>query len=190
MKVELRWLRLTHLAADLMAKFGPVSVPVGPELTWNTAKRVFKTILVEIPELPKDNETAIDIWNKKTKLKFTAYYSNLELCWSGRVWAKPTTGLRVFGRHGAQDGWALRGIKGLAWSFKAWLLEWLLLTGWYSKASFLEWIHAWSADCNTQEANDDQLAYKSRFTEMSCAYQLNVFWLWLCSMATEKSIFP
>ena len=39
MKVELRQLqRLTHLAADLMTKFGPVSVPVGPELTWNTAK--------------------------------------------------------------------------------------------------------------------------------------------------------
>lgn len=64
MKVELRWLlKLTHLGADL-TKFGhesSVRAPVDPELTWNNAKSAFKTILVEIPELPRDNETSIAI---------------------------------------------------------------------------------------------------------------------------------
>lgn len=64
MKVELRWLlKLTHLGADL-TKFGhkgSVKAPVDPELPWDNAKSAFKTILAEIPELPRDNETSIAI---------------------------------------------------------------------------------------------------------------------------------
>ena len=78
MKVEFRWLlKLTHLGAD-QTKFGhkgSLRAPVEPELTWNNAKSAFKTILVEIPELPRDNETSIDIRNKKTKAEFTPYHT-------------------------------------------------------------------------------------------------------------------